>query len=187
MLRKKYESLRKMQLRTSWDIVTTDRAWRVHPISVGKRMRARATRVQSARIHEQQFRGRMDEAGRLQDSIVLIHGDLGSPLGFHAPLPGGYHEMSVRDFRDGFATSMVVKLPAQTRGADLRARSMQVVFGQALAGEGQIQPSQSVGRAGLLRLRLCGRAEAISQGSLSSLGVPERGRVGHRKGPLLQS
>lgn len=81
---------------------------------------------------EQLFR-KMRAAGMLDNSIVILHGDHGSRLGFRAPLKENLGQFTTRDFLDGFATLFAIKVPGESGGYNLEVQSLQHVFREWLA------------------------------------------------------
>jgi hypothetical protein len=84
---------------------------------------------------------RMESAGMLGDSIVIVHGDHGARLGLRLPKSEEQNQLMPVDYADGLSTLFAVKIPGKPGGYDPSLQSINVLFVKTLGNAvGKVPP-----------------------------------------------
>jgi hypothetical protein len=77
----------------------------------------------------------LDAKGLLAEAVILIHGDHGSRINLHEPIPEYEDRFTPEDFSDVFSTFFAVKAPVVAPGVDRRPLPLDHLFRRVLLEE----------------------------------------------------
>lgn len=70
----------------------------------------------------------LQSTGHYQNATMIIHGDHGSRIGLHRPLPGKKTQLTQQDFKDYYFALFAVKLPGQLASYDQHLVDLQALL-----------------------------------------------------------
>ncbi len=71
---------------------------------------------------------RLQQAGKFEDTTIIIHGDHGSRIVSRHPSSENKNQLSAEELVDGFSTLFAVKVPGQEPGYDSEMHSVEEIF-----------------------------------------------------------
>ncbi len=92
--------------------------------------RAYFKQVRCNKLKLQQLFTSMKNAGKFENSIIIIHSDHGSRIAENEPVYAESHTVSSRDIQDGFSTLFAIKIPGEPASYDPDVKSLNKIFFQ---------------------------------------------------------